>query len=147
MVQIKIYKTYLVLKKYILPRDGFHAAKIIIISFLILYHVMLMLQSRGLDSLCMTIALTYCLISSWIKTRQAIGGKPHRIRLEIVFELLFISVARGIITQYLIRPKISTLCNRLKINFNTPEECETQRQEIVCVIYIIFCVMHLRYFI
>ena len=122
------------------------AAKIIIISFLILYHVMLMLQSRGLDSLCMTIALTYCLISSWIKTRQVIREKPHRIRHEIVFELFF-SVARGIITQYLIRPKISTLCNRLKINFNTPEECETLRHEIVCVIYIIFCVMHLRYFI
>ena len=126
--------------------DGFHAAKMVIISFLIQYYAMLMLQSRGFDSLCMTIALTYCLISSRIKTRQVIREKPHRIRLEIVFQLLF-SVARGIITQYLIRPKISTLCNRLKINVNTPEECETQRHEIVCVIYIIFCVMHLQYFI
>ena len=74
--------------------DGFHAAKIIIISFLILYHVMLMLQSRGLDSLCMTIALTYCLISSWIKTRQVIREKPHRTRLAIVFELLFFCCTR-----------------------------------------------------
>ena len=75
-------------------RSGFHAAKIVIISFLILYYVMLMLQSRGLDSLCMTIALTYCLISSWIKTRQVIREKPHRTRLTIVFELLFFCCTR-----------------------------------------------------
>ena len=79
------------LKTHILPR---HAARIVIISFLILYYVMLMLQSRGLDSLCMTIALTYCLISSWIKTRQVIREKPHRTRLAIVFELLFFCCAR-----------------------------------------------------
>ena len=134
-------------RKHIWPRRTvFQAAKVVIISFLILYHVMFMLQSRGLDSLCMTIALTYCLISSWIKTRQAIG-ENHIVSDSKLCLNYFFSVARGITTQYLIRPKISTLCNRLKINFNTPEECETQRQEIVCVIYIIFCVMHLRYFI
>ena len=137
---------YIAERLLVLVWDGFHAAKIVIISFYILYNVMLMLQSRGLDSLCMTIALTYCLISSWIKTRQAIG-ETHIVSDSKLCLNYFFSVARGIITQYLIRPKISTLCNRLKINFDTPEECETQRHEIVCVIYIIFCVMHLRYFI
>ena len=82
-------------RKHIWPRRTvFQAAKVVIISFLILYHVMFMLQSRGLDSLCMTIALTYCLISSWIKTRQVIRENPHRIRLQIAFELLFFCCTR-----------------------------------------------------